>query len=223
MAERLTRKQLKEDRFVDLVAQGVDYARENTVVVVIAAVVFIGAVAAAIQIGGQAAGAGAETDSPGAQALSQARQAFLGGNLEAGASALEQVRADHARSDAGREATYILGNTYLQLGDYTKAEETYREFLAKPLHDDLMVDGAKLGIAAAKEEAGDLSGAAAEYRQVWESGVTPGARIQGAMSSARLLATLGQSAAAKELLQAIVDTYPATPAAEQAEFRLMSL
>lgn len=223
MAERLSRKQLKEDRFVDLVAQGVEYARENTVVVVIAAVVFVGAVAAAIQIGGQAAGAGGDTDSPGAQALSEARQAFLGGNLEAGATALEQVRADHARSDAGREATYILANTYLQLGDYAKAEEAYRAFLAKPLHDDLMVDGARLGIAAAKEEAGDLSGAAAAYREVWDSGTTAGARIQGAMSSARIAETLGQPDAARNLLQAIVDTYPTSPAAEQAEFRLMSL
>ena len=39
MSERLTRKQLKEDHFVEFIAKAAAYTRENTVVVVIAVVV----------------------------------------------------------------------------------------------------------------------------------------------------------------------------------------
>ena len=134
MSERLTRKQLKEDHFIDLVQRAVSYARENPIVVGVAVIVFVGAVAAAVRIGGQAAGVGQGPDNPAAaRALSDARQAFMGGDLSAGATALENVRQEFKRTEEGREATYVLANTYLEMGDYAKAEEAFRAFVAKPL------------------------------------------------------------------------------------------
>ncbi|MCA9754086.1 MAG: tetratricopeptide repeat protein, partial [Gemmatimonadetes bacterium] len=160
MSERLTRKQLKEDHFIDLVQRAVSYARENPIVVGVAVIVFVGAVAAAVRIGGQAAGVGQGPDNPAAaRALSDARQAFMGGDLSAGATALENVRQEFKRTEEGREATYVLANTYLEMGDYAKAEEAFRAFLAKPLYGDLLTDGAHSGVAACLEEKGDLDGA----------------------------------------------------------------
>jgi TolA-binding protein len=222
MAERITRRQLKEDHFVDMVGRAAAYARENTVVVVIAVLVFIAAITAAVRIGGQAAGVG-KGDSESAQALSQARQQFLTGSLESGAAALEQVRKEFGRTPEGREATYILANTYLQMGEPAKAEATYREFLERPLLDGLLHDGALLGIAAAREEAGNAAGALESYREVWEQGRTPGARLSGALAAGRVALDMGRTEEARTVYQAVVDTFPESPEADDARFALLRL
>jgi TolA-binding protein len=219
---RLTRKQLKQDHFIDFVQRAAAYTRENTVVVVIGVLVFVAAVAAAVRIGGQAAGVG-EGDPESARALSAARQQFSVAGLEAGAAALEQVRTEYRRSEAGREATYVLANAYFEMGDWAKAEQTYREFLAKPLHDDLLKDGALLGIAACKREAGDLTGAAEDYRAIWESGTSAGSRIDAALAAARIAREIGQPDEARRLYDAVVSAFPDAPETERARFELLRL
>jgi len=222
MSERLTRKQLKEDHFVEFIAKAAAYTRENTVVVVIAVVVFVGAVAAAVRVGGQAAGMG-QGDPESARALSLARQQFTVAGVEAGAAALEQVRADHGRSEAGREATYVLANAYFEMGEWAKSEQAYRDFLAKPLHDDLIRDGALLGIAACKRESGDLAGAADQNRQIWEDGTTAGTRIDAALAAARIARELGQPDEARRLYESVIESFPGAPEVERARFELYRL
>lgn len=222
MSERLTKRQLKHDRFLDLLQASLAYAQEHALVVGASLVVFVAGVALAVRVAGSAAGG--TRDNPEAErALSAARIEFSAGRMDAGREALEQVRARHGRSRAAREATYILANVYYETGDWARAAEIYQEFLKRPLHDDLMRDGARLGIAACKEESGDLPGAFEEYRGLWTDGVHAGTRIQAALAGARIARTLGNAADARALYQAVADTYPKSPAATEARFALSGL
>jgi len=109
------------------------------------------------------------------------------------------------------------------MGDWAGARAAFEDFLKQPLYHDLMVDGARLAIAACKEESGDLLGAAGDYRNLWETGTSPGARIQAVLAAARVARTQGRDAEARELYQGLIDAYPKAPEAEDARFRLLEL
>ena len=219
MSERLTKRQLKHDRFLELMQEGMSYAREHALVVAGVLVLFVAAVTLAVRVAGTAVGPRA--DNPDAQrALASARTEFAMGRMDAGREALGQVTKSYGNSRAGREAQYILANAYYEAGDWAKASETFEAFLRKPLYDDLLVDGAKLGVAACKEESGDLQGAFDAYKALWDGGHHLATRLDAAMAAARCAKGLGRPDDARALYQAIVDTYPDAPAAGDAKFAL---
>ena len=223
MSERLTKKQLKEDPFLDALQTALAYARDNVAVVVGGAVLFVAAVMLAVKVAGSFTGGAPQGNPQAERALADARTEFSLGRMDQGIAALDQVRSEFKGSAAAREATYTLGSAYYEAGEYLKAQATFEEFLRKPLHDDLMRDGAKLAIAACKEESGDVDGALTAYKDVWKNGTFAGTQIQGAMSAARLAADQGRTAEARDLYQSVVDQHPASPEAETAEFELLAL
>jgi TolA-binding protein len=226
MSERITKKRLKQDKFIDTVNDVLAYAQEHLPIVLLGIAGFVALVALAVRIGGTAAGGGERTrgrDLEAERALADARSSFMSGRLETGRDALEGVRSLHSRSRAAREATYLLGNALYELGDYARAQEVFQDFLKKPAYGDLLQDGARLAIAACKEETGDLSGATAEYRLLWDEGSTPAIRIEAAVAAARCAKAQGQLEEAKSLLQKVVDTYGGSPEAERARFAILQM
>jgi outer membrane protein assembly factor BamD (BamD/ComL family) len=221
---RLSKRELREDPILEALQRALAYARDNMLVVATGLVVFIGVVALAVRIGGSATGAdGGGGNTEADRALSEARSEFALGRLDAGTAALETVRDRHGNSSAGREATYVLANAYYQQGEFEKARQTFEDFLKKPLYDDLMKDGARLGIAACKESAGDMAGAVADYRALWENSTSAGTRLQAGLSAARLAEAQGDVPFARSIYEQIAERYPDAPEAEDARFELMTL
>jgi TolA-binding protein len=225
MSERLTKKQLKEDKFIDTIRQVLVRAQENIPLTILGLLGFVALVALAMRVAGSATGGagGVQKASTSEKALIEARAQFLTGSLEAGRDALDEVRSKHGGSRAGREATYLLGNALYELGEYESAQQAFEDFLKKPLYDDLLLDGAALAVAACKEESGDLEGAAADYANLWSSGAHPGTRLQAALAGARCARILGLTQRASDLYQGIIDTFPDAPEAEEARFARLEL
>jgi TolA-binding protein len=198
------------------------WARGHLFIAVAAALVVIAAVTLAVRIAGSAAGTG-HVDVKAEKALADARLEFSKGGVAAGTAALEKVREDHSGSRAGREATFLLANTYFETGDYTRALSTYEEFLKRPLHDDLLVDGATTGIAACQEEMGNQEAAAATYLGVWNSGHTPAARLQAALGAARCYEAVGKIDQALQTYQEVIDKFPEAPESDDARFEKLRL
>ncbi len=222
MSERITKQQLKHDRFLELVQEGLAYARENALVVAGGVVAFIAVIALGVRVAGTAAGP--RTDNPDAQrALAAARTEFALGRMDAGREALMQVTKSWRNSQAGREAMYILGNTYYEAGDWAKARESFEKFLEKPLYDDLMLDGARMGVAACMEESGDTAAAMDAYRALADGARHVATRVQAGLAAARCARALGRTDEARALYRTVVDRYPEAPEAEQARFALQGL
>jgi len=221
---RLSKRQLKEDPFLDAVQSALAYARDNIVVVVLGGLLFVAAVVLAVRVGESVTGGRPRGGNPEAErALADAREEFALGRMDEGVVALDAVRAEHGGSEAAREATFVLGNAYFEQGKWAEAEKAFQEFLNKPLYDGLMKDAARLGIAACREESGDLAGAQAAYLDVFNTGANPGTMIEGALGAARCAHLQGQDAEAQRLYQAVVDRYPDAPEAETAQFELLEL
>jgi len=222
MSERLTRRELKRDQFLEAVLSGVAWARQHLLAASAAALVLVAIVTIAVRIGGSAAGV-TRVDEKAEKSLAEARSQFAAGGVPAGMTALESVREKHGGSRAAREATFLLANSYYEAGDYVKAQTMYEEFLKKPLYDDLLVDGAKLGIAASQEEQGNREAAVATYLDIWKSGTTPAARLHGALGAARAYEADGKIDQALKTYQDAIEAYPEAPETEDARFEKMRL
>jgi tetratricopeptide (TPR) repeat protein len=218
MSERLTRRELKKDEFLEGVLAAVTWAKGHILIAALVALAVVLAVTLGVRIAGSSASGAGDVKSE--RALATARAAFGTGGLPAGITALEEVRAKHGRSVAGREATYLLANALYESGDFAKAKTTYEEFLKRPLHDDLLVDGAKLGVAACLEEMGDLAGAVKAYGEVWTNGLTPGSRLQAALAAARCAEAQGAFQEAIQLYDGAIAAYPESAEATEARFAI---
>jgi TolA-binding protein len=220
MSERLSKRQLKEDQFLQRVYLVVAWARENLILSAAAILCLVAVVTLAVRIGGSAAGPGTG-NRDAEEALIAARTAFGQGQLESGVAALREVKRKYGSSRAGREAVYLLGESLYDMRDWAGARAAYEEFLDHPLYDDLLVDGARLAIAACKEESQDLTGAADDYRALWTSAKSHGARIEAGLAAARVARSQGKVGEARDLYQAVIDAYPKSPEAEHARFQLL--
>lgn len=224
MAERrLTKKQLREDPFLDAVQKALAYARENVVLVVGGGIVFVLAIMLAARIGGSVTGNSGGGNPEAQRALADARSEFMMGRLDQGIAALDGVRSAHRGSAEAKEATYALGGAYFEIGDWANAQAAFEEFLRKPLYDGLMMDGAKLGIAASREESGDLPGAQSAYKELWNSGAHAGVRIQGALGAARTARAQGLRDQARRFYEGLLAEFPDSPESETARFELLEL
>lgn len=219
---RLTKKQLKQDRFLEAVFTAWAYARDNMAIVVGGALALIALIVLGVRVGGTVAGA-PQGDPEAERALSAARMQFLQGQPDAGAAALEQVRQRYGSSPVGREASLLLANSLYEAGQFAQALTVFQEYLRKPLHDDLTRDNARLAIAACREETGDLPGAMQAYEEVWGTAANPALRAQAAMSAARCALAQGQPDRAADLYESVAERYPDSPEAETAKFRLLEL
>lgn len=222
MAARISRKQLKQDRFVELVFGAWSYARQNVLIVAAGIVFFVALVGLAFKIGGSVAG-GPRLNEDAQRSLATARTEFGLGRFDAGAAALEDLVARYGGSRAAREATYLLGNAYFESGDFARARETFAAFLEDPLYGDLMTDGARLAIAACHEETGDREAALEEYLALWQGGANPAARLDAAFGAARCALAEGNPQRARELYEQVQRSYPSSPYAAQAAYRLLLL
>lgn len=221
MSEKLTRDELRKDQFLEGVVAAAAWARANVLIAAIGALALVLLVTLAVRVGGSAAGP--RIDEEAERALAGARSEFARGGLEAGIPALAGVREAHGKSRAAREATYLLANSYFEAGDFAKAREVYEDFLRKPLHDDLLLDGARLGIAGCLEETGDRAGAATRYLEIWNDGRTPGTKLQAALAAARCFEADGKTAEALDVLRRAMAAYPEAPESEDAKFRIARL
>jgi tetratricopeptide (TPR) repeat protein len=224
VSERLTKKQLKHDQFLEGVYAAWAYAQDHLAIVIAALVGVIAAVVLGVRVGGSAVGGGSEGGNPEAErALSLARTQFVAGQSEAGLAALEELRRRHGGTRAAREGTYLLGNALLEAGEATRAAQVFEEFLKEPLHDDLLQDAARLAIAACREESGDMAAALDAYTELWKGEAATGTRVLAALGAARAAEALSQPDRASAIYQEIADGYPESPEAEEARFRMLEL
>jgi len=223
MSQRLTRKQLKRDRFIEMATTVGAYVRDNVAVAIGGVVALVAIIALGVKIGGSEAGNGGG-NSEADRALASAAGEYSAGDLDAGVAALQAVRTEHRGSRAAREATYLLGNALFEAGDFSQARTMFEEFLKKPLYDDLLADGARIAVAACREETEDIAGAAADYRALWNAPGTQSAlRVQAGLAAARCARSLGDMAQALAIYDGIAAKFPLAPEVPQAKFEAMLL
>jgi len=130
--------------------------------------------------------------------------------------ALQGVRKAHGGTPPAAEAALQLGNLDLKAKKYDAAVGHFKSYLAEAAHDAPFRFAALEGIGAAEEAKGDKKAALAAYKRLVAQGnafYKPFALVR----EARVLAELGQTDAARDTAQTVLDQFASSPAKDDAE------
>ena len=144
--KRLTKRQIKEDKFVTYYLKAQDFINQNSRYVMwgiigIPVAIFASFVFSNIQKGKEQS-ANIE--------LSKARIDYFAENYESAISTLNNLAENYAGTKSGKKGLYYLANAHFMSSNFDEAEKNFRQFLDKSSDLDLMVS-ALAGIAACQE------------------------------------------------------------------------
>src|SRR5437773_8300658 len=138
-----------------------------------------------------------ETLTGQAVAFRSAQESFDEGKFQEAAQGFAYVAERYPGAPFGRLAVLYRAHALARQGDQAAAATAYGEYLASTAVPDYLRQEALVGLARAKEAAGDMAGALDAYTQ---AGALPGAYRDDALLSA---ARLEQAAGHAERAQAI--------------------
>jgi len=215
--KRLSKKQLKSDKFVKHTFDWAHWAETHRSQV-LAALAGIAVLVAAFFVYRGLARAGEED---AARSYIEARQAYFAGNYQLAVSDLQAFLDSHGDSSYGDDARIFLADALYQAGDPQAAVEALQWFHGH--EDSPFAINALLLEAAAYQATGSLDAAAETYHQALEQTDVDAQRVQILNSLADVYELKGDGEQAAAQLQAIVDMDPDAPAADLARRELAEI
>ncbi|MGH7542508.1 MAG: tetratricopeptide repeat protein [Gemmatimonadota bacterium] len=215
--KRLSKKQLKSDKFVQHTFDWAHWAETHRSQVLVA-LAGIAVLVAAFFVYRGLARAGEED---AARSYIEARQAYFAGNYQLAVSDLQAFLDQHEDSSYGDDARIFLADAYYQAGDPQAAVETLQWFHRH--EDSPFAINALLLEAAAYQGIGSLDPAAEAYQEALERTEVDAQRVEILGNLADVYELKGDTDQAAVQLQAIVDLDPEAPAADLARRKLAEL
>lgn len=200
---KIRRKDLRgPDEFETLTGETLVWAREHQTVLVAAAFgLLVLAVIGLLLIQGRAA-----RNQDASARFQQAQQQLEAGNAAAAAMQFAGIEANASSTPYGRLAGLFEGHARLAEGDAAAAATAYSEFLSSASAPEYIRQQALLGLARAKEAAGDTAGALDSYTQAEK--LDGPLRADAAFGAARMHEAQGQADRAREIYARLLKDAP---------------
>ncbi|MCY3767313.1 MAG: tetratricopeptide repeat protein [Gemmatimonadetes bacterium] len=209
---RLTRRELRQDEFVNRILAAWAYVEENYVRVLAAGggvvVLILLGVFVMHQMDAQAREA--------VEAEGRVRVLLLQGRVDDAILDAERVAEAYGGDAAAGRALQLAGGLYFETGRYAEARAAFERYLQAFDGGGPARYSAWSGIAAAMEEEGDQAGAAAKYLAFADEFVDSPFAPNALREAARCYRLSGDTLQAGTLLQRILDRYPRSPVARSA-------
>lgn len=210
---RLTRRELRQDEFVNRILAAWAYVEENYVRVLAAGgglvVLILLGVFVMYQMDAQAREA--------VEAEGRVRVLLLQGQVDDAILDAERVAETYGGDAAAGRALQLAGGLYFETGRYAEARAAFERYLQAFGAAGPARYSAWSGIAAAMEEQGDPAGAAARYLAFADEFVDSPFAPNALREAARCFRVSGDTVQARMLLQRLLDRYAKSPAARSAE------
>lgn len=216
--KRLSKKQLKRDRFVEQTfdwAHWVESHRSQVLVSLAGVAVLVGAFFVYRSLA-------RASEEESARSYIEARQAYFAGNYQLAVSDLQAFLRTHGDTSYGDDARLFLADALYQAGDPEGAVETLREFFDRHGDSPLALN-ARLLMAAAYQGMGRLDEAVAAYDEALEQAHADAQRVRIHKGLADVHKLQGNTEKAAAQLQAIVDLDPESGAAAEARRELAEI
>lgn len=216
--KRLTKRQIKEDKFVTLYFKVQNFVSQNSRYVLwgvigIPVVIFASFVLSKIQ---------KEKEQDANIELSKARIEFFAENHETAISTLNNLVEIYGGTKAGKKGLYYLANAHYMSKNFDEADEYFRRFLKESSDSDLTVS-ALAGVAACLEEKGDFFAAAEAYKEAAEKYRDGFMAPQNLYDSARCFSLSGKTKEAAGVLTKLIEKYSGSQIKNEAEILLAEL
>ncbi len=214
--KRLSRRQIKEDKFVTTYAKATKYINENSKLIfggiVVIMLLFIGLTA--IRSSKRSAEEKASLE------LARAKTALESRDYESAVDILRRAVLDYSGSKSGKLATLYLADALYEQEEYTEARQYYQQFVDKMGKHKFFEKAGLAGIAACFEQSKEYNEAARYYERAAENHPNDTYAARYLLGAGRCYYLAGELESAKRVFNAIVDTYPNMPDTQQAEMYL---
>lgn len=156
---KLTKRQIKEDKFTTIMLQSKGWFESNWqfVVIGVAALVLV-AVAGSYYSDSRSAG-----NQEAAVKFSRAMNDYRSQNSQVATLSLQQIIDDYGSREVVQQATFLLGNLHYTNRNYPEAQRYYDLYLSKYRDDKGMRAACHAGIAACLEDQGQSAEAAEKF------------------------------------------------------------
>jgi TolA-binding protein len=217
--KRLTKKQIKEDKFVTYYFKAQDYVQKNQKIVssVIIGIIAVVAISILFVRSKRAAEANASIE------LARAESALQESNLNTAIDMLKSLADNYSGTKNAGRAVFQLANVYFERQDYEMARQYYEQYLDDYGSDEIMASSAYSGIGASLEQREEFLEAAYYYKKGAEKFPEHFEAARQLMNAARCFRLANNKVEAKELYQRIIDDYPESNVVRNAEMMLSEL
>lgn len=216
--KRLSKKQLRQDRFVQQTFDWAHWAETHRSQVIGGVIVLAVAVAGFFVYRSMSRGAEARA----ATEYLSARQSFFAGNYPLGVSDLQGFLARHGGSSYADDARFFLALAQYRGGQYEEAASSLRDFLDRH-GDSPFADNARWLLAASYQEAGQLDQAVQIYADAIDKAEYDERKVRLHRALAAVYEAQRQDELAAEQYRAIVALDPDGIPAEEARRALAEL
>ena len=211
--KKLSKEELKEDRFVEWTMSAAEFIRKK-IQLVAAAGIFVIILILSINF----------IISSQKEARVEA-SALLGDAIVADGNRqddevirlCELLIAEYGGTPAAAQGTLLLANRYFALGRFADAQRLYQSYLDDYEPLDVLVFAAWSGVAACLEAEGEFQRAAELYREYAEAHAATMQASLALFESARCYGSIGDVANQKEILVRITKDFSESPVARRAK------
>ncbi len=161
---KITKREIKEDKFTTFVFQAKDYVYERWAYFVGAAAVIIIVIVGMSLIRSQ----GTSRTMEAADIYNRALGEYRSANYQLAIVDFKTIMDDYGSTTYGPMAAFNLGNAYFSAKNYAEAKTAFENYLDDYKGDKYFVTSAMAGIAASLAGTGDYKQAADAYREAAE-------------------------------------------------------
>ncbi len=209
---KLTRRQIKEDKFTTFMLTTKSQILENWQFFVIGIVALALVITAVIYFVNSQVSAGQE----GSVKLANAMGSFRNGNTQLAIVGLNEVVDDYSGSPAAEQATFMLGKLNFDQRNYAESIRFYEMYLSKYKDSPLRRAASEAGIGAAHENLGEYDQAMKAYLKAYQEYPDGPMAGQYELSAMRMAIKTGDTGTARQELKSIKENYFGTDTYTQA-------
>ncbi len=216
---RLSKKQLKQDKFVSTTFEMAQFAKEHARNVIIGAIVAVVLLIAGIYYLQYRS----QSEARAATTLMNGRIAYEAGNYQLAITDLGLFRDDLSDTKYGDEGMIILADSYFQVGDYDNSRYVLERFADRYEDNSPLSSKAYHLLGCTLENIGEFDGAATAYLGAAKCARFDYERVKMHMDAARAFNLAGRRDRAAEEYRLILKEFPDVPESSQATLLLSEI
>ncbi len=217
--KRITKRQIKEDKFVTFYFKVMDFVKQHSSKVTIGLI----AVAVIIILTFFIIQSKKQAELNASEQLAKANTEIARGELQQTIDILLNMIENYSGTKSASKGVYLLAYTYFQKGEYENAITYFNKYLDDYTDDPILSSAAYSGIGACFEQQGKFLEAARSYETGAEKFVEHFNAPQQLMDAARCYKLENLTADARKCYETVIQNYPDSGLKSDAELFLAEL
>ncbi len=216
--KRITKRQIKEDKFVTYYFKTTDFIQQYSRQIIWA----VSGIAVVFIVFFIYSKKRAEKEQNAIVDLTKSKVEYFNNNYESAVNILQNLVDSYGDTKSGKTGAFYLANAYFNLEKYDEAEKYFKEYLDGN-SDDILEASAISGVASCLEEQGKFAEAAEMYEKAADQFSDGFMAPDNLFNSARCLVLAKDTEAASIILYQVLEKYSESQIKNDAEILLAEI